>query len=340
MPNIQAAEQAVQLAGSYAANGKVLNFLEISGGQQVMLEVRFAEVSRAATNALGVNLGLTDGHSFVGSNIGQVSPFGIQPTGEFGINSPQPAVTLFGRGEMGSTAFAYFIQALRENDLMRVLAEPNLIASSGQEASFLAGGEFPIPVPQSGGAGSGGSTITIEYKQFGVRLKFVPVVLGEGRVRLKVEPEVSDLDYTKSVSIGGLPVPSLRTRRVSTTIELMEGQSFAIAGLMNRSTFSRSEVTPLLGDVPVLGALFRSVRCERSETELVVLVTPRLVQAMNPAQVPQLPGEKWRHPTEAELFWDRDLGGPQTAAPATRPADDNRPAPRFHGEYGFVPAGN
>jgi pilus assembly protein CpaC len=336
------AEQMVQLASPHAP--RVMNFLEIAGGQQVMLQVKFAEVSRTATNALGVNLAMADGTSIAASNIGNVAPFGFAPSeinpdnNLLGIpGTPSAAVTLFGRGQIGATTFHYFVSALRQNNLLRVLAEPNLVAISGQEAEFLAGGEFPIPVPQSGTGGE--ATITIEYREFGVKLKFVPVVLGDGRIRLKVSPEVSDLDFTSAVRIAGAQVPGLRKRNLSTTIELYEGQTFAVAGLLDQNVQASKDVTPLLGDLPLLGTLFRSVRYQRRETELVVLVTPVLVSAMNPDQVPVVPGEHWRHPSEAELFWNRDLGGerPSARISTTQPSAATGPAPKFHGSYGFTP---
>jgi pilus assembly protein CpaC len=340
VPTLQTAEQAQQAAAPYARN--VINFLEVSGGQQVMLQVKLAEVSRNATNALGVNLGFTDGTSFGGSNIGQVSPFGIltEENGggsDIAFQSPTANVTLFGRGHVGETFFGYFIEALRQNNLIRILAEPNLVAVSGQEASFLAGGEFPIPVPQDSGGGDSSGTITIEYREFGVRLRFVPVVLGDGNIRLKVQPEVSELDFTTAVELGGFRVPGLTKRTVETTVELKDGQTFAVAGLLNNSVTANRSVTPILGDVPILGALFRSVRYQRRQTELVVLVTPRLVEAMNPDEVTNLPGERWRHPEEWELFLGADIGGPETPAATTQPVS-NRPAPRYRGEYGFRPA--
>jgi pilus assembly protein CpaC len=350
VPSTTIAEQAVQLAQPFAP--KVLNFLEVSGGQQIMLQVRFAEVSRSATNALGVNFGFTDGRSFLGSNIGQVSPFGIR---EFanqatGLATPGPAssVTLFGRGMFGQVALDYYIQSLRQNNLLRVLAEPTLTTMSGQEASFLAGGEFPIPVTQGGGTGAGGTAVTIEYRTFGVKLNFVPIVLGDGRIRLKVSPEVSDLDFTTAVRFNGFVIPGLTQRKLTTVVELGEGQTLALAGLLNNNVSATKDVTPILGDLPVVGALFRSVRYQRKETELIVIVTPRLAEAMNPAQVPPLPGEKWRHPTEGELFWQRDLGSDKGATPPRRPAKDAAPTaqpaaaaenapPRFKGQFGFVP---
>jgi pilus assembly protein CpaC len=340
-PNLVAAEQAVQLAQPYAS--KVLNFLEISGGQQVMLQVRFAEVSRSATNALGFNFGGTDGRSFFGNNIGQVNPLGTKDSSTPGggavlsIISPNPAVTMFGSGVVGDTAFAYYITALRQNNLLRVLAEPNLTAISGEEASFLAGGSFPVPVTQGGGTGAGGTAITVEYRAFGVKLKFTPVVLGDGKIRLKVAPEVSDLDFTTAVRFNGYVIPGLTERKLQTVIEMREGQTFALAGLLNNNVSATKDVTPVLGDLPVLGALFRSVRYQRKETELVVIVTPRLVEAVNPAQVPVLPGERWRHPTEGDLFWQRDIGGP---AGNPKRAAVNSPAvageaPRFKGQFGY-----
>jgi pilus assembly protein CpaC len=343
-PSLLVAEQAAQLAAPFAP--KVLNFIEISGGQQVMLQVRFAEVSRSATNQLGFNFGTTDGKSVFGSNIG-TGPLGLGAgTGNAGSSlvapSPSPTVTLFGTGGIGNTQFAYYIQALRQNNLLRVLAEPNLTAMSGQEASFLAGGSFPVPVTQGGGAGSGAPAITVEYRSFGVKLNFTPVVLGDGKIRLKVAPEVSDLDFTTAVQFGGFVIPGLTERKLQTTVELREGQTFALAGLLNNNVSATKDVTPVLGDLPVVGALFRSVRYQRKETELVVIVTPRLVEAMNPAQVPQLPGEKWRHPTEGDLFWQRDIGGPtgdlkKAAAPGRAGVTASGEAPRFKGAFGYVP---
>lgn len=337
VPDVNVAEQAFAMAQPYS--DKVLNFLEVAGGKQVQLSVRFAEVSKTATNALGVNFGATDGVSVFGSNVGQVNPLGFIGDGvagaALGVADPNSTVNIFGKGVIGNTSFAYFVSALKQNNLLRILAEPNLVTMSGQEASFLAGGEFPIPVSQ----GNDGA-ISVEYREFGVRLKMTPIVLGNGKIRLKVVPEVSDLDFTTAVRFNGYTVPGLTSRRVETTIEIGEGQSFAIAGLLNNAVSANREVTPLLGDLPVVGALFRSVRYQRKETELVVMVTPKLVEPMNPAQVPGLPGEKWRDPTELELFFNRDLGGPASNPknlPTTQQVTTNVP-PRFQGAYGYTPA--
>jgi pilus assembly protein CpaC len=351
VPNLQTAEQAIAVASPYAE--RVLNFLEVSGGQQVMLQVRFAEVSRSATNAMGVNFNYACGPFVGGSNIGQVNPSSRLPyTGLVGDTPPAngfpldgattvtPGVTVFGAGQIGSFYFEYFLQALRQNNLLRILAEPNLVAMSGQEANFLAGGEYPIPVTQGGG--DGGVAITIEYREFGVRLRFVPVVLGDGRIRLKVAPEVSDLDFTTAVRINGFVVPGLTSRKMETSIELVEGQTLAIAGLLNNTVTSSKDVTPLLGDLPVVGTLFRSVRYQRKETELVVLVTPRLVAGMNPDQVPLVPGENWHHPEELDMILNRNIGGEKPepiSGDKTPQATANSTPARFRGQYGFVPAG-
>jgi pilus assembly protein CpaC len=335
--NLETAKQAIAMAEPY---GHVLNFLEVSGGQQVQLAVKFAEVSRSATSQLGVNFGTSDGRSFFGNNTGQVNPVSVLPTGtgdiasgDLAATAANSAISIFGKGVVGKTAFQYFINALRQNNVLRVLAEPNVMAISGQEASFLAGGEFPIPVTQ-GGSGAGGTAVTVEYREFGVKLKMTPIVLGDGRIRLKVAPEVSDLDFTTAVRFNGFVVPGLTSRKVETVVELNEGQTFAIAGLLNNNITAQKDVTPLLGDIPVLGTLFRSVRYQRKETELVVLVTPQLVEAMNPDQVPSVPGERWRDPNELELFLNQDIGGPASdlRAPASQPM---KQAPLYHGTHGY-----
>jgi pilus assembly protein CpaC len=346
VPNTAVAEQAASVAQPYAA--KVLNLLEVSGGQQVMLQVRFAEVSRSATSALGVNGAFADGSFTGGSNIGGVNPTNFMPTGKVGATPASagfnkvestivnPSVTLYGAGQIGSFYLENFISALRQNNLLRVLAEPNLTAISGQDASFIAGGSFPIPV--AGGASTGGtSNVTIEFKEFGIKLNFTPVVLGNGRIRLKVAPEVSDLDYTAAVKLNGFLVPGLTQRKVTTTVELDEGQTFAIGGLLSNNVTASKDVTPILGDLPVIGALFRSVRYQRRETELIVLVTPRLAEAMNPGQVPPVPGEKWRHPTESDLFLNQDIGGPVSTVPRPTTMPSKGPSPRYFGQYGFTP---
>lgn len=327
VPNLQVAEQMTASATPF---GKVLNLLEVSGGQQIMLKVQFVEMSRLASTELGFR-GAVGGNGFAfGTNNGPGAGTYL------GVASGNPdvaisdAVSLFGAGKIGDIALEGFLHALKTNNLARTLAEPNLVAISGEPASFLAGGEIPIPVPQAGAGGA--STITIQYKEFGVRLNYTAIVLGDGRVRLKVTQEVSDVDYSRAVSFAGGNVPAFSTRRADSTVELFEGQTLALAGLLQRKVSSSSTKTPLLGDLPIVGGMFRSVRYERQETELVILVKPVLVSAMNPDQIPALPGGKWRYPTEAQLYGNADLGGPN-GSPGNPPATE--PAPRFIGQNGF-----
>jgi pilus assembly protein CpaC len=331
-PNLQVAQQMAQLAAGYAP--QVVNLLEVSGGQQVVLKVRFAEVSRNLQTNLGFNAFATDGTFTGGLNVFS----GNSPAGALASSGTTSGISslanLFGSGGIGNTKFELFLQALRTNGLIRDLAEPNLMAMSGQEASFLAGGEIPIPVPQPG---SGGSTITIEYKEYGVHLSFLPIVMGDGRIRLKAAPEVSELDYSKAVTISGTSVPGLTDRKLQTTVELSEGQTFALAGLLQNNINANKSVTPILGDLPVLGALFRSVQYQRNETELVVLVTPYLAGGLNPDQIPAVPGQRWRYPSESEILLNQDLGGPIVVNDKPAKALSTAPVTAIHGKHGFAP---
>ncbi len=294
----------------------------VSGVQQVLLQVRLAEANRKSLRALGINAiqsGHQDNTFFGASTVGTAAggatnlisigpPEGALagPEGTpFVFNSavrPSPLVTLnlgFPRAEL-----QFLLQALAENQYVRLLAEPNLVAQSGEEATFLAGGEFPIPVVQGSTTGTG-SSITIEYKEFGIQLKFRPIVLGDGLIRLYVAPEVSELTDVGAVEIQGFRVPALSTRRASTTLELHSGQTFSMAGLISQSTNATASRVPGIGDMPVLGALFRSVRYIEGETELVVLVTVSLVEPSSLASLPPLPGATHRRPNDWELY----LGG-------------------------------
>ena len=192
-----------------------------------------------------------------------------------------------------------FLQALAENSLLKVLARPDLVAVSGETASFLAGGEFPIPVPQSGSASG---AVTIEFREFGVRVNFTPVVLGLERIRLKVRPEVSETDYSTALQIQGYVVPGLTQRRVDTTVEVDNGATLAIAGLLSEEVRGIASRIPALGDVPVLGALFRSTEYKRRETELIILVTPEIIAALEPQQLAKVPGDDVTTPNDFELY--------------------------------------
>jgi pilus assembly protein CpaC len=305
------AAEAGELASNY---GKVLNLLEVSGGEQIMLKVKIAEVSKQAESELGFNFGGTDGTSTLVSNAGPdtfslaTGTTSILPT----LQVPtSPTSLVFGGGKFDDVFFDYFVNALETNNILRLLAEPNLVTTSGQEAHFLAGGQIPYPVPQPG---NGGSTITIQFQTYGVDLKFVPIVLGNGHIRLKVEPNVSELDYAHSVTVDGTSVPGLTQREVETTVEMAPGQTLALAGLLQDNVTAANSEFPVLGDLPILGALFRSVSYQRNETEVVVMVTPVLVHPMDPASVGPVPGEKWRDPTNFELFMFKDLGGEDISA--------------------------
>ena len=213
-------------------------------------------LARSASTSLGINGAFATNRYAFGNNIGQVQPTELTPgstllsggsssssSSSSGLSLSQ-AVTLYGSGEVGTVLLEGFITALRENDLMRMLAEPNLVTVSGQEASFLAGGSYPIPVAQGGGAGSG-AVITIQYQDYGVKLKFTPVVLGNGRIRLKLAPEVSELDYANGVTLNNFVVPGTTQRTLSTTVELADGQTFALAGLLDSNITADKTVTPL-----------------------------------------------------------------------------------------------
>jgi pilus assembly protein CpaC len=331
VPSLKIAEQAAAVASAYSK--EVLNFLEIGGGQQIVLQVQFIEMSRSASNELGFNSFFSDGSSAFGTINGPgASPIGGVIAGE--ATFPEGAgISLFGTGNIGGMAFEAFLQAMKKNNLARTLAEPNLVSMSGEDASFLAGGQIPIPVPQSGTGGA--ATITIQYKEFGVHLKYNAVVLGDGRIRIKAEPEVSELDRSAGTAIAGQIVPGIRTRKVSSIVELREGQTLALAGLLQRRVDATTQATPLLGELPIVGAFFRNVSYTRQETELVILVTPRLASAMNPDQVPALPGADWRYPNEAELYGLGDIGGPRSEGRDGKKVANDTTPPRFVGPNGF-----
>jgi pilus assembly protein CpaC len=205
------------------------------------------------------------------------------------------AINALFRLQTGGVTLTSFIDALKEEGLVKILAKPTLVTLSGQEASFLAGGEFPIPVPQQE------DTITIEFRTFGVGLRFTPTVLSDRQISLRVAPEVSELDFANAVSFSGFVVPALTTRRASTVVELADGQSFAIAGLLDESVRENISRFPVLGDIPILGALFRSASFQKSETELVIIVTPHLVKPVDVAQQP-LPTDAFIEPNDVEFL--------------------------------------
>jgi len=311
---LRRAEDAARLRAVITSYGNVkfLDATSLAGVQQVQIQVRVAEVSRTALKALTVN-GLYAGDQFqLLSRPGAGAPLitGDFPFGGFDFGSATNLV-----GSFPGSDLTLFLQALSENQYVRILAEPTLVAMSGERASFLAGGEFPIPVVQSGNSDGG---ITIEYREFGVKLEFTPTVLGDNSIRLYVAPEVSDLSDLGAVVNQGFSIPSILTRRAETTLELKSGQTFAMAGLMNQNTSIRNSRIPLLGDLPVIGTLFRSVRYQRGETELIVLATATLVEPSSQGITQGLPGDNHVPPSDWELFIDGKLEG---KVPALAPAD-------------------
>ncbi len=272
------AKHAGLLASAYSKN--VVNVLTFGpvGAEEVLLEVKFAEVDRSALMQLGVNAFTTGGNT-----IGRVT------TGQFGSSTVGP-ITDPNAGTSNQTTvndllnlfffrpdihLAGVIKALQTKNLLQILAEPNLIAVNGKEASFLAGGEFPFPVAQPSGQGL--STITVQFREFGVRLKFTPVIQPNGNIHLRVVPEVSTLDFANAVSISGTTIPAISTRKADTEFELQDGQSFVIAGLMDNRVTDIANKIPGLGDIPVLGAFFRSKSAQKSNSELMVLCTAHRV---------------------------------------------------------------
>jgi pilus assembly protein CpaC len=278
------AKHAGLLASAYSKN--VVNVLTFGpvGAEEVLLEVKFAEVDRTALTQLGINLFSTGAGNtisrvttgqFGGSNIGSISD-------TIGGPSPSPLSTSTTVGDLLNLFFfnpqvhlGAVIRALQAKNLLQILAEPNLIAVNGKEASFLAGGEFPFPVAQPSGQGL--STVTIQFREFGVRLKFTPIIQPNGNIHLRVVPEVSTLDFANSVTVSGTTVPAISTRKADTEFELQDGQSFVIAGLMDNRVTNLANKVPGLGDIPVLGNFFRSKSAQKSNSELMVLCTARRV---------------------------------------------------------------
>ena len=282
-------DRVLAVAQQYAPN-KVTNLMNVRGSQQVMLAVRFAEVSRS----LSRNLGIKPSLSVSGDPSLLLAPI-----------SPGAIGTLF-QGLLstsGDVSLDILIEALETKGFVKTLAEPNLIALSGDTASFLAGGEFPVPVAQESGGEN--STITVEFKDFGVGLSFTPTVLSDGLMNLVVKSEVSALDTSTTggaVTTAGFEIPALVTRRASTTIELRDGQSFAIAGLFQDNFTDNVSQLPWIGDVPILGALFRSSDFQKNQTELVIMVTPHLVTPGDAAAM-TLPTDAVAEPTDLDLFF-------------------------------------
>lgn len=314
-------DRAMQIARTFAGD-KVVNLISLGASQQVMLEVRFAEVSRNSGFDVGLsafgqsNNGTFDGVTGQGA---QLIP-GPNGSGQMNLLSLTDTFGIFRKQfSIGNLNIEGILNALETRGLAKTLAQPTLIALSGEKASFLAGGEFPVPVAQSGtGAGNGAQAITVEFKPFGVSLAFTPTVLGDKTINLLVEPEVSSIDPNASLTVGNITIPGLRTRRASTTLELRDGESFAIAGLLQKDFRTTVSQLPLLGSIPIIGALFRSSNFQKGETELLIVVTPHLVAPIRPSQV-RLPTDAIRDPSAAETIF---MGRSGTARPLAPPSRD------------------
>jgi pilus assembly protein CpaC len=319
--DVRIPERAAEVAQLHAE--KVANLMRVSGNQQVQLEVKFAEVSRTAARSMGFNLFKRD---IAGRFVSGMAAPGTAPGAFLEVPGTGSAVTpniyppatgggfsLFFSG-LPTFPFSAMLSLLEANGLSKTLAEPTLVAMSGQEAKFLAGGEFPIPVSSGLGA------VGIQWKKFGIILNFTPTVVADGFLHLRLQTEVSDIDASRAVTVGGFNVPGLISRQSETTVRLFDGQSFAIAGLLSDRVRSQIDKIPILGDIPVLGMLFRSVDYRRDESELVVVITARLTKPVAPHELPRLPtDDELNDPSDLELFI---FGGEGTGKP---PRDENDP---------------
>jgi pilus assembly protein CpaC len=323
VPNAAAAQQAEAIARGYVGDkGGVLDNLTVLGAIQVNVRVRIAEINRSVTRQLGFNwqalhfnggsgwrLGLRTGAAITNPAITPILPLGLPV-----LSGATAAPNQFGSGYTSGNGLwdvNGVIDALAGDQLITILAEPNLTALSGETASFLAGGEFPIPI--AGNTTNGQTTITVEFKTFGVSLALVPTVMAQNRLNLRVRPEVSQLSTNGAVSVpvsgGVLTIPALTVRRAETTVELGSGQSFAIAGLLQKSSLDNTNALPWIGEVPVLGTLFKSNDFQRGESELVIIVTPYIVQPASAPTALRAPTDGFRPATDL----DRILFGRQIA---------------------------
>ena len=290
--------RALSMAEAYAPK-KVVNAMQVGGVQQVMLEVRVAEMNRELIRRLGINFSVIGSNGFAVSLLGGLTSLASFTNPVGGAATVSSVVTssitqVFGF-DTGSLSWTGFVDALKEENLIKVLAKPTLVALNGQEAAFLAGGEFPIPVPQAFGL------VTVQFKKFGVGLVFTPNIINSKHISLTVAPEVSELDFQNALRLQGFVVPAITTRRASTTIELADGQSFAIGGLMRDNVRESVKKVPFLGEIPILGALFRSSSFQKNESELLIIVTPHLVKPLD-MTAQTLPTDYYVEPNDFEFY--------------------------------------
>ena len=323
--NLNSSERAVTIASTA---GKVVNLLNVNvpaPEPQILLKVKFASIDRNKSKQLGINLFSTGFGNTIGAiSTGQFSPPGItlgtDGTATANVSNPLQLFAFYPGINLGAT-----ISALESRGLAEVLAEPNIVAKNGHQASFLAGGEYPYPVAQSSGTG-GAAPITISFKEYGVVLAFIPTITTRGTIRLQVAPEVSALDFGNAVSIGGFTVPAITVRRVKTEVELGDGQSFAIGGLLDNRETETFQKIPFIGDVPILGKLFQSMQRNRTNTELIVIVTPVIVNPIDAgAPVPEPKYPQAFLPPNSDIPMHtpetKATGAPPTPPPATIPVE-------------------
>ena len=293
----------VRLAEDYAP--KIVNNITVGGVQQIMLKVKVMEVSRTKLRKLGVDFAQISGQNIVASSIsGLLQEVNIAPSNAT-FSGESFAVGVVD----GSDVFSVLLDALQQNNVAKILADPTITAVSGRPAHFNVGGELPIIIP------SGLGQTTIEYKKFGTQIDFVPIVLGNGNIRLEVRPRVSEIDDTRSVNVGNFTVPALKVREVDTAVELKAGQTLALAGLVQTRVEAQERGLPFLSDLPFIGAAFRSVREQVNEIELLIMVTPEFVDGMEPHEVPQCgPGMETVSPSNCELYWGGHLEIPSAGA--------------------------
>lgn len=314
-------DRALDLANRYAPD-RVSNLMVVGGTQQVMLKVRFAEVNRTISKNLSSSLGIGDSGRLRGET-GTYLGAGNSPGGALTLRENVAGGVAFG-GSIGGLEFEVLLEALESKGMVRTLAEPNLTALSGQDAKFLAGGEYPVPVSQDD------NTVTVEWKPFGVELNFTPVVVDQDIINLSISAAVSSIDPANGITVSGFNIDAFKRRETSTTVEMRDGESFAIAGLLQDDFRDLNTQLPWIGDIPILGALFRSSEYQRAQTELVIIVTPHLVTPVAGAAL-ALPTDRIRIPTERELFLFGDVAkGPKRGAAAEVARQD------FSSSYGYV----
>ncbi|MHA7873825.1 type II and III secretion system protein family protein [Roseivivax sp.] len=325
--SVQSLDRALSLAERYAPE-RVSNLMQVGGVQQVMLKVRFAEMQRSVSKALRSSVNIAG--DLLGGEAGQVttgSYLSTNPsTGAVPLDASTAGASIL-NFDVGGLEIGILLEALETKGMVRMLAEPNLTALSGQEASFLAGGEYPVPV------NSGDEQVTVEFKPFGIQLDFVPRVVDGKIINLELSTTVSAIDSSSGIELNNISIDGFSTRSAATTVELADGESFAIAGLLQDDFRDNSSQLPWIGDVPVLGALFRSAEYTREQSELVIIVTPHLVTPTR-GEALALPTDRVRPPTERDLFL---FGNTQAPGPrAQRGAAGEVATQDFNGSYGYV----